>query len=743
MNERLPGRDVVLVGAGHTNMHVVRMWRMKPIPDARLTLVSPFSRATYSGMLPGTLAGLYEPDEMAIDLYRFAVPFGVRVIIADAEGVDAQRRRVFFNDRPPIRFDVASIGIGSVPAGAEEWSNCPEVLPIKPMATFQTRLDEHLHALRSKQSSDNSAQPVRVCITGGGAAGVEVAFCLQARLNKQGVQAEYLLIDSRETVLSGYLPGTIRKVTETLRQRGIRVLNQRRVTSIQDGRIGFADGGSETADLVVWVTGAEAPPLLSSIDLPKDDAGFLAVNSTLQSTADLPVFAVGDSAALVETPVRKSGVYAVREGPFLWDNLQRFVSGRELKAYDPQSGFNSMLADGEGRAFVDYKRFSLFGGWCWNLKDRIDRKFMRMYQDYRPMPAGMSDTLPAEVEARPVMKCRGCGGKAGAGVLHAAFERLAAQFPQTRHRAFDGAEDAAHLKPAQEPTELVSVDFFQPFLDDPWIVGRIAALNSLSDIWASGGRTFGALATVQLPEGMPNQQAELLFQLLAGSLFEFDLAGVELLGGHTTEASELTIGFTVLGALDGNPTLKKEGLTPGDSLILTKPLGTGVLLAGIPQALTRGEWVDDLLKSMLQANRDPAAIASRYDVSALTDVTGFGLAGHLLEMLEASGVDATVSLGELPCLSGFEELASAGMESTLAPSNREVESRLGVIDEAVKTTPRYSALFDPQTSGGLLIGVSTELAAGLRNSLSNAGIGAFEIGSVTDRSDNPTIIVER
>src|SRR5579864_8239202 len=128
MDESLPSRDLVLIGAGHTNLHVVRMWKMRPIPDVRLTLVSAFSRATYSGMLPGTLAGLYQPDEMEIDLYRFAESCGARLVVAEVVGFDPEIRRVLFADRPPARYDVAAIGIGSVPGQNEVWRANPGVL---------------------------------------------------------------------------------------------------------------------------------------------------------------------------------------------------------------------------------------------------------------------------------------------------------------------------------------------------------------------------------------------------------------------------------------------------------------------------------------------------------------------------------------------------------------------------------------------------------------------------------------
>ncbi|MFT4560074.1 MAG: selenide,water dikinase, partial [Planctomycetaceae bacterium] len=380
MDERLASRDIVLIGAGHTNMHIVRMWKMAPIPDTRLTLISPFSRATYSGMLPGTLAGLYEPDEMAIDLYRFAAPIGVRVIVEEVVGLDPDRRRVNFANRPPIRFDVASVGIGSVPAEADRWTNRATFLPIKPMATFRDRLKTRLDDLRKSEPKKGIEEPLQVVVIGGGAAGVEVTLCLEARLRSQGLAARVSLVDSGDTVLRGYLPGTIKKVTNHLEKRQITIKSNVRVEAVTDDCLKLSDNTSVDADIVIWATGATPPALIKNIPLTKGDDGFLAVRDTLQTVDDKPVFAVGDSATLVDSPVRKSGVYAVREGPFLWENLQRFLSGQSLKPYVPQPGFLSLLADGEGSSFLDYKGISAHSRWAWQLKDHIDRKFMRMYQ---------------------------------------------------------------------------------------------------------------------------------------------------------------------------------------------------------------------------------------------------------------------------------------------------------------------------------------------------------------------------
>jgi selenide,water dikinase len=343
-----------------------------------------------------------------------------------------------------------------------------------------------------------------------------------------------------------------------------------------------------------------------------------------------------------------------------------------------------------------------------------------------------------DVNLRPVMRCRGCGGKAGAGVLRAALERIGDEHPDRQHNAVKHPEDAAMLDP-KSPAEMITIDFFQGFMDDPWLVGRVAALNSLSDVWATGGKPTQALAMVQLQEGDPHQQTELLYQVLSGCLFEFDKCGVELLGGHTTEASELTVGFTVMGTLDGKPSLLKSAAKPGDSLIITKAMGTGTLLAGISQARTRGEWVDSLLASMIKSNEAASIVARETQANAVTDVTGFGLAGHLLEILDASELNAEVRLSNLPLLPGAKQLLQEGLESTLAPANRETAIRTKCAHESMTNSPEFAALFDPQTSGGLLLSISPEAEQRLHNRLSDAGVDAWTIGRFLESSTQPTL----
>ena len=781
MDARLPKIDLVLIGAGHTNMHIVRMWRMEPIPDVRLTLVSPWSRATYSGMLPGTLAGLYQPGDMEIDLWRTAASANLRLIVAEATGLDAERRRVLFADRPPLRFDITSVGIGSVPAAGRVWRRHPEVLSIKPMATFLARLEEQLAGLRGSspqpghvrqsrapglappdsehteraaaaatalleppraESRRDGGDPLTIAIIGAGAAGTEITFCLDRFLNSRGIVAHLRLIESGPEILPGYADKTRDLAQAEFHRRGVELLTGRSAHDFADGRLAMNDGSSISADLVIWAAGAAPPPVLEHYALPKADDGFLAVRRTLQSTGHDRVFVVGDTATF-DRPLPKAGVYAVREGPVLWKNIRRTLRNEPLDEYNPQSGFLSLLSTGDGRAIAQYKGLAFHNRLMWKWKDHIDRKFMRMHQDYEPMS---DDDKPRRARGRigsaigtaaPAMRCRGCGGKVGANVLSAALERLEIPPSPFALQGLDRPDDAAVLNPAAGAAEVLSVDFFQAFLDDPYLVGRVAALNALSDLWAMGSEPVGAMAMVTLPEGEPRQQAELLYQLLAGGLRELIAAGATLLGGHTTEAADLTLGYTVLGRLGGRTPTTKASLKPGDRLLLTKPLGTGTLLVGHMQSRCRAAWMDALLSSMLASNAAAAGFARDRGATAVTDVTGFGLAGHLFEMLDASGVSARLSLDALPLLPGFAELAGAGVESTLAPANREVEMRIDASD-AIRRDPRYAALFDPQTSGGLLVGLAAEHLDAVGRSGESAPWAI--IGEVSERSGEPRLV---
>lgn len=735
MSPTLPTADVVLLGIGHTNAHILRMWKMHPLPAVRLTCVSNFPVVTYSGMLPGVLAGLYAPERMEIDLVRLCASAGARLVVDEVTGLDAGARRLHFADRPSLRFDVLAIGIGSVPTfdGVTVDDNS-RLVTIKPMQTFLARLEDAV-----RRGAPGAGGPVRVAVVGGGAGGVEVAFGLPARVRAvlgDRAQTAITILSADDRLLPGSLDSTARRVLRACERRGIRVETGRTVTRVNDARLDLADGGSAEADVIVWATGAAPPPLVAKLGLPTDARGFLRTTDTLQTSSLAPIFIVGDTGTVDGKPTPKAGVYAVRQGPVLRENIRRLLDGRDLRRFQPQRGFLRLLNTGDGRAIGEWKGVSFEGAWAWRLKDAIDSPFMAKHQDYTPMSMTPAPDGDAAAEA---MRCMGCGGKVGAGVLSRALARL--DIPASEHVrvGLDAADDAAVVvAPGGKPVT-VTVDFFAAPFDDPYVIGRVAALNAASDVFALGATPFAALAMVTLPVGPERQQEDLLYQILAGSLRELREMGATLVGGHTIEGPQLTVGFTLLASQTTEPPRTKGRLRSGDALVLTKPLGTGILLAAHMRAECRASWFTALVESMLASNAPAARCLDRFDVSGLTDVTGFGLGGHLREMLEASGVAARLDVDAIPLLPGVSELAANGVESTLAPANRERTREMAL---AVPVSdPRVQALFDPQTCGGLLIGVAAAQAGALVAALAAEGYGeACAIGEVVP--EQPGIVID-
>jgi selenide,water dikinase len=724
---RLPDHEIVLLGIGHTNAHILRMWRMKPIQRTRLTCVSNHPLVTYSGMLPGVLAGQYTEEQMQIDLVRLCAANGARLIIGNVIGLDKEKHTLLFDDRPALPFDALSVGIGSVirpkivvgeSAGAAAVDS--RRIFIKPMQTLMKRLRRQLQQLQA------TAGKAKLAVVGGGAGGVEVALCIGNLLRKERPEIDWSvhLISGASQLIPEYRESSRKLVVQALQNANVTVHVGCRVNELVEDGLQLANGEVFPVDLAVWASGSAAPSLLSELNLPVDSGGYLAADENLQSTSGLPVFAVGDSAALPFKHVTKAGVFAVREGPVLWNNLQRILRKEPLIPYRPQKDFMRLLNKGDGSAIGQYWGRAFQGQWVWKLKDRIDVQFMQKYQTYDPMTM-----VPAKGDEEEAMRCLGCGGKVGGSILRRVLDQIQPfERPETIKGIESGGDDAAVLSIPAGAELTATTDFFAAPWDDPFTVGRIAALHSASDCFAMGSDPFAALANITLPLGKPRRQEACLLELMAGANNAFREMEVSLVGGHTIEGPLLAVGFTVLSHHQESALLK-SALQPGDQLIMTKPVGIGVLLAAHMQARCRGEWWLPCLAAMCASNGPAAKIARRHGASAMTDVTGFGLAGHLGEMLEGSGLSAVLESGQLPVLPGACDLVAEELESTLAPANRDWE-RIIKASESIRATNNYALLFDPQTSGGLLIAVKEDQCESLLVALAETQTPGTRIGEV-------------
>ena len=744
-------KDLVLLGGGHSHVTVLRRFGMRPIPGVRLTLVSRGVDTPYSGMLPGLIAGHYTYDDAHIDLRMLARFADARSIVDEATGLDPANRRVLFARRPPVSYDVLSIDIGSTPnvtvAGAAE-----HAIPVKPIDQFLARWT----ALSARLLETTA--PTRIAVVGGGAGGVELLLAVQhhvAKLRRDAgrdvARLEYHLFTDSSEVLPTHNPTARRIFERILRERGIRVHVGTAVVEVLPSQMRTADGESHQIDEVLWTTQAAAAPWLAESGLAVDSAGFVRVSDTLRSTSHDDVFAAGDVASVDKYPRPKSGVFAVRQGPPLARNLHRALLGQPLASYRPQRRFLSVISTGGEYAVASRGPFAFEGAWLWGWKDRIDRRFMNRFGELPEMvpaapphvPAGLADGEALAAMSAMAMRCGGCGAKVGASVLTRALDRLPASDRGAVLIGLDAADDAAVIETADGGAVVQTVDFFRSMLDDPYVFGQVAAHHALSDVYAMGGEAESALAIVTVPHGPESKVEDTLTHVMAGAAVVLREAGAKLVGGHTSEGAELGLGFAVHGRVDPGRVLRKAGLQPGDRLILTKALGTGTLFAADMRHRAKGRWIATAVASMLQSNREAARSLLAHGVTACTDVTGFGLLGHLVEMLKASDVDAEINLNVLPVLDGAEETVRAGILSSLQPQN--VRLRRAIVNPPdVGAEPRFALLFDPQTSGGLLAGVPAAEAESCVRELRTKGYAVSTIiGTVMPRSDQSEMVTLR
>ncbi len=688
---------------------------MAPLPGVRLTVVLDRPVSVYSGMVPGVVSGQYTPAEAEIDAWTLARRADARIIDAPAIGLDLDAQRVRLDARPPLPFDAVSLDVGSTVAGLETPGVRAHAIPTRPIGRFLERI-----AATLADAHRYGARPPRILVVGGGAGGIELAFTLQKRTG-----GEITLLDAGGEILPGWTPRLAALVHTSASRRGIRIRTGVSVVSVERTRVLLAGGEAVPCDLVVWVTGAAAWPWLRETGLPTDERGFVRVGPTLQVEGHPAVFGAGDCVALAGHPgLGKAGVYAVRQGPVLSDNLRAYLDNTPLRPYRPQAGFLTLLNLGDGSAIGARGRMAFSGAWVWRWKDRIDRAFMEKFQvlTRTDTPAA---AFPAMGSAD--MVCGGCAAKVGADELTRALGRLGVRDDPSVELGLDQPDDAAIVRTPGGERIGLTIDAFTAFCKDPWIVGRVAAVNAINDLYAKGMTPRWALAIVGIPDEGPRAVEDTLFQVMHGARTTLDSLGVTLVGGHTLRTTELQVGFSVTGVVTG-PVRRISGLRAGDALVLTRALGSGVVLYANQAGRARGSWMRAAVARMVRSHQGASRIAADFDCQAATDVTGFGLAGHLLEMAEASACCAVLSLGALPLLPGVTSLLRQGVRSTFHDQNATVKRRMR---GPALADPRADVLYDPQTAGGLLFAIAASRATDVVTALHRIGeLDAAVIGHV-------------
>ena len=695
MQQIRPSKQLLLVGGGHSHVTVIKQLGMRPIPGVKVTLVTPSLKTPYSGMLPGCIAGHYQASDIYIDLAKLCQAASIDWVLDEICGVDPGQQTVTFSHRPSLQYDVLSLDVGITPDTRGLSGDIHLITPVKPIASFIDRWQDCLQRLTPEDS---------IAVVGGGAASVEIALAIAAALNsKRRAQGEtgqrgiackdVHLISASEHILSEAPSRARRAIIRALDQYGVRLTTGVHVTGYEQRVLQGANGASIPASEVIWATGARPMPWLEGSGLDLDEHGYVLLAPTLQSVSHPNVFAAGDTASMAMDPRPKAGVYAVRQGPTLAANLRAYLESQSLNSYKPQSQHLALIALGEQRAVGFKNGVSFSGHWVWRMKDRIDRRFLAQFNDW----PGMSSRLPSSHNDQ--MRCLGCGSKVPATRLKQVLgERSSALTYDDAHAFSDTAGELW----------LQTIDQIRPLVPDLYLLGKIGLIHAASDIYAMGGEVVSVLANLSIAESEGRVADNLFAQLSAGGFDQASAEGFTIHGGHSTEGLETQVGYAVTGCLLGASVQSKRGLRVGDVLVLTKPLGVGLIFAAAMQRQIESGAIEAAIQAMLQSNRKAVSAVNGLDVSAMTDVTGFGLAGHLSEMVQGEEKGVAIDFNALPVLPGVDRLlAQTSVESSLSPHNRAaVDGWLKPRISSASDDTKLRLLFDPQTSGGLLIGIA-------------------------------------
>ena len=710
-------RDLVLIGGGHTHALVLRRWGMAPLPGARLTLINPGPTAPYSGMLPGHIAGHYTRRELDIDLVRLARFAGARLVLAHATGIDPQARCITTDNGREIGYDLASVDVGITGRMPGLPGFTEHAIPAKPLDDYAQAWRDFLARL------DAGKVAPQVAVIGAGVAGVELSMAMAHAMRARGADPRVTLIE-RGPGLTGVPPRAEARLRRALDANGVTLMTGARVTRVTEGGVELAGGDPVPAAFVVGTAGAFAHGWLAQTPLPLED-GFIRVDRFLRVEGHDSLYAVGDCAHLTHAPRPKAGVFAVRAAPVLYQNLRAALTGRAPRRFRPQGDYLKLVSLGGKSAMAEKWGRPVAGPLLWRWKNRIDQGFMESFRrlprmDTPAQPAPL--TAPADDAGTGQPLCAGCGAKVGAERLAGALAALPA--PGRADVLSRPGDDAAILDIGGGRRQVITTDHLRALTDDAWLMARIAAVHALGDIWAMGAAPQAALASVTLPRMSGPLQSRSMAEITQAAAEIFAAEGAEVVGGHSTMGAEMVLGFTVTGLCAGAP-ITIAGARPGDALILTRPIGSGTLLAAAMADAADGRHIAALLDRMARPQGDAARLLAGA-AHAMTDVTGFGLAGHLWAMARASGVAAEIDADAVPLYDGALQMAQAGHRSTLYPDNAAAAPVAGA------TGARAALLHDPQTAGGLLAAVPADDAPRLLAALHAAGTrDAARIGTVT------------
>ena len=711
--------DLVLIGGGHSHIILMMELSKKPIQGNRITLISNEIDTPYSGMIPGFIEGIYNWRETHIDLYKLCFKLNIRFIHSEVLEISAINKEIILKQRPKIKFDVLSINTGIKSNNKTIKGALKYCVPVKPISKLS---DNFLTEIKKNNN---------IAFIGGGPASVELALGLQKRFKNKKSNFKISIITGKNGLLSSFPPKTRKVAKQTLQNTQINVIEKVEVIEVKKDKLLLSNKTKLKIDKSILSTNAMPPEWIKKSDIILNPDNFIIVNDKFQTNYNY-IFAAGDVVDFNNQNLSKSGVYAVRSGKPLSKSIRGFIQKKTPVPYKFNKNYLSIIGLSNGLAIATKYNFTFTSRFCFLLKKIIDQQFVKKFNNLSVKKySNFSDLLKIFYKLKKTntnipsyrMQCRGCAAKVD-------FNALKNTLPKN---IINTSEDAINIK--DYPNLYQSVDMINSIVSDPYLLGKIAANHAISDVIAVNSKLISALMILQLPFSNTEINSRDLEQVTAGANDVFKLTGCSISGGHTMigKDKDPVIGFSVMGekkTIISNKIPNK--LKINDILILTEKIGSGIIFSGINNDIIDSYYQIEVLNQMSEGNINFSRISDKLKTLSMTDITGFGLANHLLNLIkrDSGKTGLTIYPDKIPLFNGVKEALSKKVRSSLFDKNFNTAQKDLVYNRDTKLIDEI--LYDPQTVGGLAFIIPREEKVNQIKILKENKINFTEIGFVNN-----------
>ena len=677
-------KQLVLIGGGHANVQVLKKLCMNSIKGLHTILISEHFDATYSGMTPGYIHADFSKEEISIDLQRLCFNAEATFIKDKVIKLDTNHRELQLQNSPVVNYDLLSINTGSISNARtiNIENSSTKCFFVKPISSLVKNLSQIDQIIKNKKN--------KIAIIGGGIASYELAFSLKRRYESP---LKIIIVGKKilkEKNLNKKTKNDLKKIAEKLNIEEY----TGEVISISEKYLILNNGDKIECDLSLVCTGASIESWLLQSNLSKDEKGFIKVNNCLLSTNDKNIFITGDACSIENKPKPKSGVMAVRQGEILKENIFLKLTGKNLKEFKPQKNWLYLIGTYKNYALLNYFFLSFHSRWCWRLKVWIDRNFINNFRFTNNLRM-TKRSYELKNFKNTKMYCQGCGSKV-------AKNTLINYIKKTSDNIYLNDSSIVNNKSLQILQTIDHIKLFSSL--NPFDFGKISYLHSQNDILAAGGKAKSLSVSLSVPFSENFVEKFYLEYFMEGIKFEANKNDCVISSGHSYQSQEPGITLTLNGEIESN--FSKNSAKVGDLIYLSKPLGTGYLLAAYfnnSGKLSSNDF-ERILNSLKKGNFYAVNSARNSGSQTMTDISGFGLSSHLIDICLSSSLSSELILSPDMLINSnidlLKEFKSTGFKNNYKSSRDYIK-----ISE---NHPLKNILFDPQTNGPMLIAINKQ-----------------------------------